>query len=99
MPPIDPQKLRAARDQLKAEREQIIASAVESGAAVLVPVAVTTNSSITLKEAKERKLAELRQQREKRESFFDEIVIDTGVPRQYRETGAVWGGEKAQQKH
>jgi hypothetical protein len=55
-----------------------------------VPVSITTHGG-SLEEAKERTLAELRQQGEKREIFFDELVIDTGVPRsrEYYERGQI----------
>src|SRR5262245_57347317 len=77
----DPNNLRAARDQLNAEREQIIEAAVASGAAIRVTVAIVANRGSSLEEAKEQKLAELRMAGEKREVFFDELVIDTGVQR------------------
>jgi len=79
-PPTDPAKLRAARDQLKRERQQIVDAAVEAGTAIKVPVSTTQHGG-NIEEAKERVLTELRKQGEKREIFFDEFVIDTGVPR------------------
>jgi hypothetical protein len=81
MSEIDSEKLKAARDQLAAEREHLIEAAIEAGTAIRVGIAVTTHSTITLEQAKERKLAELRANGEKREIYFDEIVFNTGVPR------------------
>src|SRR5262245_4363870 len=82
----DLSKLKAARTQLKTERETIIAAAVESGAAALASVVVSSHvpecdRAAAFEEAKARKLAELRQAGEKREVFFSRTVIHTGVPR------------------
>src|SRR5262249_48333856 len=79
-------KLKAAREQLKTERETIIAAAIESGAAALASVVVSSHvperdRAAAFEEAKARKLAELRQAGEKREVFFSRTVIHTGVPR------------------
>jgi len=82
----DLSKLKAARAQLKTERETIIAAAVESGAAALASVVVSSHvpecdRAAAFEEAKARKLAELRQAGEKREVFFSRTIITTGVPR------------------
>jgi len=82
----DLSKLKAARTQLKTERETIIAAAVESGAAALASVVVSSHvperdRAAAFEEAKARKLAELRQAGEKREVFFSRTIITTGVPR------------------
>ena len=82
----DLSKLKAAREQLKTERETIIATAVESGAAALASVVVSSHvperdRAAAFEEAKARKLAELRQAGEKREVFFSRTIITTGVPR------------------
>src|SRR5262249_53933723 len=82
----DLSKLKAARTQLKTERETIIAVAVESGAAALASVVVSSHvperdRAAAFEEAKARKLAELRQAGEKREVFFSRTIITTGVPR------------------
>jgi len=76
----DSNKLRAARDQLKAEREQIIEAAIEAGTAIRVPVSITQHGG-DIEEVKQRVTEELRRKGEKREIFFDELVIETGVPR------------------
>src|SRR5215831_7874806 len=86
----DPEKLQAALEQLKRERETMIAAAVESGAAIRVPVVVMTTTpgdiDAALEKAKECKIEELRQGGEKREIFVDKIVVNTGVPRTYGES-------------
>src|SRR6516162_5582913 len=95
---VDPKKLQEARDQLSEEREHLIEAAIQAGTAIRVGIAVTTHSTITLEQAKERKLAELRANGEKREIYFDEIVFNTGVPRdddsepvaQPTNTGKMW---------
>src|SRR5262249_37607852 len=76
----DSNKLRAARDQLKAEREQIIEAAIEAGTAIRVPVSITQHGG-DIEEVKQRLTEELRRKGEKREIFFDECTIFTGVPR------------------
>src|SRR5262245_15671970 len=79
-PPTDPNKLRAARDQLKKEREEIITAAIEAGTAIRVPVSITQHGG-DIEEVKQRVTEELRRNGEKREIYFDESTIFTGVPR------------------
>jgi len=76
----EPSKLRAAVNQLRKEREDIINAAVEAGTAVRVPVSVTQHGG-SLEQEKERVTEELRRKGEKREIYFDECTIFTGVPR------------------
>jgi len=76
----DPAKLKAARDQLRKEREDIINNAIEAGTAVRVSVGVTQHGGDIMQE-KERVTEELRRKGERREIYFDELVIETGVPR------------------
>src|SRR5215471_11541671 len=78
-PPTDPDKLKAAVKQLRAEREQLIEASIESGTVVRVAVFATRGGNI--EEAKQQKLAELKAAGEKRQVIFDELVIETGVPR------------------
>ena len=76
----DPAKLKAARDQLMKEREDIINNAVEAGTAVRIPVSITQHGG-DLQREKERVTEELRRKGEKRTIYLDEITIHTGVPR------------------
>jgi len=82
----DLSKLKAARAQLATEREALISAAIESGAAVLASVVITSHvpepdRAAAFEEAKARKLAELRAAGEKRQVFFSGLLMDTGVPR------------------
>src|SRR5215470_9393329 len=78
-PPTDPDKLKAAVKQLRAEREQLIEASIESG--TVVRVAVFTTRGGNIEEAKQQKLAELKAAGEKRQVIFDEVTIFSGVPR------------------
>jgi len=83
----DPKKLKAALEQLEAEKQRRIDAKVEKGEAVRVKlnVVVGTEDEVdaAVERAWQRKLAELREAGDTRKIYLseDDWVIITGVPR------------------
>jgi hypothetical protein len=90
LPIDDPKKLKAALEQLEAEKQRRIDAKVEKGEAVRVKlnVVVGTEDEVdaAVERAWERKLAELRELGDTRKIYLseDDWVIITGVPRANR---------------
>jgi hypothetical protein len=81
------EKEKLALEQLEAEKQRRVAAKIEAGDAVRVLLSAVATQDLDA--VRERKLAELRAAGERREIIWDEIVIDTGVPRSadtYRNT-------------
>jgi len=82
-------KERAALKQLEIERERRIDEKVEKGTAIRVPLNIVVGSEDAVAAATEsarvRKLAELG---DKKQVFFEETVLITGVPRMGRDVPA-----------
>jgi len=87
LPIDDPKKLKAALEQLEAEKQRRIDAKVEKGEAVRVKlnVVVGTEDEVdaAVERAWQRKLAELREAGDTRKIYLseDDWVIITGVPR------------------
>ena len=78
----DPEKLKAALEQLEAERERRIEARVAEDRAIREPLVVILRGvDNEVEDAKAARLAELRAKGEKREIIFDCTCIATGVPR------------------
>jgi hypothetical protein len=81
----NPEKLKAALEQLEAERERRIEARVAEDKAIREPLVVVLGGSedidAKVEGARAARLAELRGKGEKREVVFDKQVIITGVPR------------------
>lgn len=71
-------KEAAALERLEQERERRIEQKIADGSAIRVPLPIVHGNAA---EVRARKLAMLREAGERREIFFDEDPIDTGVPR------------------
>jgi hypothetical protein len=82
------EKEAAALERLEAEKNRRIEDKIQSGAAVRVPLVVVVGAGpADVVKARKRKLEQLREAGEKREIYFDETVIATGVPRPGRDDG------------
>src|SRR5262249_15033815 len=81
----DPEKLKAALEQLEAERERRIEAKVAEDKAIREPLVVVSGDDkgidAKVESARAARLAELRGAGEKREVVFDRLTIITGVPR------------------
>jgi hypothetical protein len=81
------EKEAAALTRLEQERERRINEKIESGAAIRKPlVIVAAAGPVDVAQARKNELARLRKAGERREVYFDERVILTGVPRPGRDT-------------
>jgi hypothetical protein len=76
----DPEKRAAALERLEAERERRISEKIESGEAIRVPLPLIGPPEL-FDGIRAAKLAQLRNEGERREVLFDETEIITGVPR------------------
>jgi hypothetical protein len=72
-------KIAEALERLEAERDRRVSEKIERGEAVRVLLSAVATQDMDAVRA--RKLAEMRRNGETREVIWDEMVIDTGVPR------------------
>jgi hypothetical protein len=90
LPIDDPKKLKAALEQLEAEKQRRIDANVEKGEAVRVKLNVVVGAEdevdAAVERAWQRKFAELREAGDTRKIYLseDDWVIITGVPRANR---------------
>jgi hypothetical protein len=79
-------KEAAALERLEAEKKRRIEDKIQSGAAIRVPLVVIAGvGPVDIVRARKNEIARLRKAGERREVYFDETVITTGVPRPGRE--------------